>query len=382
MTLFNSLGSNYNLYFVLKVLFSQNNKKYKTELEEYLSKKFNGKTLLTYKGRQAIEIALKMLDLPKMSIVAINGFTCFAVYQAIVNAGLKAAFIDIEKGDLNFSPEQLENTLAKNPKIKVVIIQNTLGYPAQGEKIAAICKENKLILIEDLAHSTGGKFGDFVTLSFSQDKLIDAVSGGALIIRNKKYNVKDLEQKDSIKDRFYPLFTYIIRNTYAFGLGKLIHIILKTLNLLSKPMDNSHAPSAIAPWYCSLAKEEFDNLDRNLSHRRKIASIYSKNIDKKILSSKLVKNISNSTNLRFPIFIDNRSSLINFLRKQNIFVSDIWYDAPIAPKKYISQTNYNHECPNAEIVSETILNLPTHKCVCEKDAEKISEYVNQWLIQK
>lgn len=382
MILFNSLGSNYDLDSVFKALLTQNNKKYKTELEQHLSKKFNGKTLLTYKGRQAIEIALKLLNLPEESTVAINGFTCFAVYQAIVNAGLKAAFIDIEKGDLNFSPKQLENTLAKNPKIKVVIIQNTLGYPAEIQRIAAICKKNDIFLIEDLAHSVGGKFGDFVTLSFSQDKLIDAVSGGALIIKNKKYNVKNLEQKDSIKDRFYPLFTYIIRNTYTFGLGKLIHTILKTLNLLSKPMDNNTKPSAIAPWYCSLAKKGFDDSDRDIDHRKKIASVYSQNLDKKVLMPKLVADIANSTNLRFPIIVRNRVGLINFLKKQGIFVSDIWYDAPIAPKKYISQTNYNHECPNAEIVSETILNLPTHKCVCEKEAEKISEYVNQWLIQK
>lgn len=382
MILFNSLGSNYDLDSIFKALLTQNNKKYKTELEQHLSKKFNGKILLTYKGRQAIEIALKLLNLPEESTVAINGFTCFAVYQAIVNAGLKAAFIDIEKGDLNFSPKQLENTLAKNPKIKVVIIQNTLGYPAEIQRIAAICKKNDIFLIEDLAHSVGGKFGDFVTLSFSQDKLIDAVSGGALIIKNKKYNVKNLEQKDSIKDRFYPLFTYIIRNTYTFGLGKLIHTILKTLNLLSKPMDNNTKPSAIAPWYCSLAKKGFDDSDRDIDHRKKIASVYSQNLDKKVLMPKLVADIANSTNLRFPIIVKNRVGLINFLKKQGIFVSDIWYDAPIAPKKYISQTNYNHECPNAEIVSETILNLPTHKCVCEKEAEKISEYVNQWLIQK
>lgn len=394
MSLFNSLGSNYDLNTVFKTLFLQNNEKYKTELKNTLSKKFNGEVILTYKGRESIEIALKLLNLPKSSFVAILGFTCFAVYQAIAQARLNVDYIDIEKGDLNSSPEQLENTLAKNPKIKVVIIQNTLGYPAQGEKIAAICKENKLILIEDLAHSVGtvyengskaGELGDFVVLSFSQDKIIDAVSGGALVIRNKKYNAKtanDLEQKDSTKDRFYPFFTYLIRNTYSIGIGKIIHASLKKLNLLSKPVDNSHAPSAIAPWYCSLAKEEFDNLDRNLSHRRKIASIYSKNIDKKILSSKLVKNTSNSTNLRFPIFIDNRLSLINFLRKQNIFVSDIWYDAPIAPKRYMLQTNYNHKCPNAEKISEVILNLPTHKNVSEEEAKKISQLINQWLKQK
>lgn len=392
MNIFNSLGSNYNLDTVLKALFSSNSERYKTELKNILSEKFGGEVILTYKGRQAIEIALQFLNLPKSSFVAINGFTCFAVFEAVKNAGLDVEYIDIEKEDLNFSPEQLKNILKKNPQIKVVMIQNTLGYPAEVTEIVKICKENKIILIEDLAHSVGtvykdhietGKVGDFVVLSFSQDKMIDAVSGGALVIRDKRYQRtftdSHLEVKDIIKDRLYPLFTYLIRNTYPLGLGKVIHVILKMLNLLSKPMDNNSTPTTIAPWYCSLIKEEFADLEKSLNHRRKIASIYSENIDKKILFSKLIKDISNSTNLRFPIFVDNRIDLVNFLKKQNIFISDIWYDAPIAPKRYTAKTNYNHQCPNAEKVADMILNLPTHKNVSEKDAERIAGLINQWL---
>lgn len=382
MNIFNSLGSNYNFNFVLKALFLEDNGKYKKELEGYLSGKFNGKALLTYKGRQALEIALRILNLPKDSLAAINGFTCFAVYKAIVDAGLKPAYIDIADGNLNFSPQQLEQSLQKNPKIKVVIIQNTLGYPAEVEKIAQICKANNIILIEDLAHGVGGEFGDFVALSFSQDKLIDAVSGGALIVRNKNYRSKipaDMEQKDSVKDRFYPLFTYLIRNTYQFGLGKIIHAVLKSFNLLSSPMASQNG---IALWSSKLAQEQLGNLESNLDHRRKIAAVYSQNIDKKILFEKLVKNITVSTNLRFPIFVDNRQGLINFLKKESIFVSDIWYDAPIAPKKYMNQTDYNGECPNSEKISEKILNLPTHRNVTEKDAGKISKFINLWLNQK
>lgn len=395
MSIFNSLGSNYDLNSVLKTLFSPNNKKDKADLKKILSKKYNGEVILTYKGRQAIEIALELLNLPKGSFVAINGLTCFAVYQAVTNAGLNVEYIDIEKEDLNFSPEQLKVVLKKNPQIKVVIIQNTLGYPANVEKIVEICKENKIILIEDLAHSVdtvysnsfqAGELGDFVALSFSQDKIIDAVSGGALIIRNKRFQKaftdSDLKVTDNLKDRSYPLFTFLIRKTYTIGFGKFIHALLKRLNLLSKPMDNNLKSNTIAPWYCNLAKEEFDNLANSLNHRRKIASIYSKNLDQKIVSSKLVKNIQSSTNLRFPIFVDNRTDLVNSLKKQNIFVSDIWYDAPIAPKRYMTQTNYSHQCPNAEKISDLILNLPTHKNVSEQDARRISQLINQWLKQQ
>ncbi|MBI2019127.1 DegT/DnrJ/EryC1/StrS aminotransferase family protein [Candidatus Daviesbacteria bacterium] len=394
MNIFNSLGSNYDLNFVIKTLFLDNNQRYKKDLEKYLSEKFNGQTMLTYKGRQAIELALKILNLPKDSLVAINGFTCFAVYKAIADAGLKPLYLDIDEGDLNFSPLELEKAISKNPNIKVVIIQNTLGFSAKVEKIAEICKKNGIVLIEDLAHSVGahygnglraGSLGDFVVLSFSQDKLIDAVSGGALI----RKGVKLIHPEGGIHwhpfskqvDRFYPLFTFIIRKTYPYFFGKMFHTILKSFNLLSQPMNDSSSFIGIAPWYCKLAKEQLDNLEGNLNHRKKIAKIYADNISREVLSSHLVQEISNSTNLRFPIFINDRLGLTRFLKNKGIFVSDIWYDAPISPKKYMSKTNYNGECPKAEEISEKILNLPTHKNTSEEDALRISYFINQWLKQ-
>lgn len=185
MSIFNSLGSNYDFKFVLKALFS----KREGALKKFLEDKYKGQVTLTRKGRQAIELALS--GLPKGSSVAINGFTCFAVYEAIQKAGHKALYLDIEKGELNFSVDALRKT----SNVKAVIIQNTLGSPCEIEKIAQICKENKIILIEDLAHCVGtryesgveaGTVGDFVALSFSQDKMIDAVSGGALIKKNER----------------------------------------------------------------------------------------------------------------------------------------------------------------------------------------------------
>ncbi len=177
-----------------------------------------------------------------------------------------------------------------------------------------------------------------------------------------------------MKDRFYPLFTFLIRKTYPFGLGKVMHFALKQFNLLSNPMGNEGQILSIA-----LVLDQFKKIDDNLNHRKIIASIYSKLINPKILSPKLTKQIPLSSNLRFPIFVENRNSLIKFLAGKQIFVSDIWYDAPVAPKKYLPQTDYAGQCPNAEIASTQIVNLPTHINVSEKDAEKISALINKFV---
>ena len=157
MNVFNSLGSNYNLKFIFKALLSGSNNSSQNYLKNFLQEKYTGKVIFVYKGREALELSLKTLNLPKDSSVAINGFTCFAVYKAIVNAGLTVEYLDLDPADmnLNFSPKQLREKLKENPKIKVLIIQNTFGFPADYKNILQTAKENNLFIIENLAHSLG-----------------------------------------------------------------------------------------------------------------------------------------------------------------------------------------------------------------------------------
>ncbi|HYV33450.1 MAG TPA: DegT/DnrJ/EryC1/StrS family aminotransferase [Candidatus Limnocylindria bacterium] len=393
---FNSLGSNYNFKFAMKALFGFGNASDGPGLKALLENQFQGQATLLYKGREAIALALRLLNLPKASAVAINGYTCYAVYQPIVEAGLTVEYLDVENGALNFSAQTLLESVQKNPQIKVVIIQNTLGYPCDVKAIAQVCKEKNLILIEDLAHSVGAKYssgqpagsvGDFVVLSFGQDKIIDAVSGGALIVKNKKYQslalptLTSVTSKKKLADRFYPNFTWKIRTNYSMGVGRIDHLILKKLGWLSQPMgaDEKIILHSLPNWYAKMAKYCFENLLANISHRKTISQIYANGLNKKVLIPSVVSQINNSTNLRFPILVNNRELLISKLKTSGIHVSDIWYDAPIAPKKYLAKTNYNHECLNAEKISAGMLNLPTHINVTKAIAENIIRGINLWI---
>src|SRR3990167_4542071 len=297
MPIFNSLGSNYNLEFALKALLENGTKKDSDSLKTLLEEKYGGEPILFYKGREALIMALKMLNLADDTQVAINGFTCVAVFNAIRKAGFKPLCLDLEEnGGLNFTAKTLENSLKSNKNIKVVIVQNTLGYPCDIEKIEKLCRKHKLILIEDLAHCVGtvykdgreaGTVGDLVVLSFSQDKMIDAVSGGALIVRNEKYRVPEPKFKTPInqwKDRFYPRFTYRIRLSYSLGLGKPYHFLLKRLNLMPNVLNESfYDYHSLPKWYCKMVLYEFSRLNEQLAHRKKIANIYASKLPNKVL---------------------------------------------------------------------------------------------------
>lgn len=394
MNVFNSLGSNYDWGFALRALFTFGSKKNHDDLAGFLENKYDGKTILVYKGREALELALILCDLPPQSGVLINGFTCFAVYNAIVNAGHRVVYADVDV-NLNFRPDTLKKLLKNNPTIRVVIIQNTLGFPCQIDEIDKICKENNLILIEDLAHSVGavyesgqeaGMVGDFVALSFSQDKMIDGVSGGALIIKNKKYQKKEIPALKNIpfapqlKDHLYPILTLIIRKTYPIGLGKIIHFLLKKLSLLSTPMAAGEKGvfHNLSGWYCSLVKIRFKELELNLASRKAIAHVYHEQL-RLLAWTASIRLLSSGSNLRYFFLTNNRRSLINYLINEGIFVSDTWYDAPIAPKSYMKMTDYDRQCSKAEEIANTIINLPTHPNISNMQAHQIAQKVKIWL---
>ena len=134
-----------------------------------------------------------------------------------------------------------------------------------------------------------------------------------------------------------------------------MYLLFQKLVFFSKPFTKVGAGVHQLPgWYCSLVLYKFNNLDSELSHRREIAGIYAKLIDKKILSSRLVNQISLSANFRFPVFVPKKEGLISYLTHYGFFLDDSWFKG-------------------------AALTLPTHINISQKKAEQISMLINRWL---
>lgn len=384
--IFNSLGSNYSSSDLGLMVSGFNPDSYR-RLEKQLSEHYNKEATLTYKGREAIYLGLKSLDLKPGSKIGVNGYTCFAVYDAITRAGCEAVYIDVEKNELNFSAEQLEKVIKKE-KLDVVLVQNTLGVPADIEGIEKIVRKHKIVMFEDLAHCVGmiygdgreaGEVGDLVALSFSQDKVVDAVSGGALLAQEKISNTgKKVSYFRFLKDYYYILNTISIRTGYGLFYGKLYNFILRKLRFLPKPMDG--VPSNVRKpetWHAAVALKQFSELHDSLQHRMRIAQIYADNIDKSVQMEHSKRGIY----IRFPLQIEEPRSLIDYLESKKIHVSDTWYEVTVSPRRKLEDTNYKTGmCKNAEEVARKMVNLPTHVNISVEDARRIAEEVEKWRL--
>jgi dTDP-4-amino-4,6-dideoxygalactose transaminase len=132
-------------------------------------------------------------------------------------------------------------------------------------------------------------------------------------------------------------------------------------------------PSAIR-----LLLKRWNNRSKEFMARQKVSSVYVAKLPTKVQIRPLEK--STPMLLRFPLLVKDREGLIAFLKSKGIYIGDTWYDAPVAPKRYLEKTNYTMgQCPNAEKIAKTIVNLPTHLHVNENKALEIANEVNKWL---
>lgn len=107
-----------------------------------------------------------------------------------VQHGCVPVFVDVDPATHNATPESI--AAAIGPKTAAVMIAHSLGNPFDAARVAALCRANDLILIEDCCDAFGatiggrgvGTFGDAATLSFYPAHHITMGEGGAILLDN------------------------------------------------------------------------------------------------------------------------------------------------------------------------------------------------------
>ena len=110
----------------------------------------------------------------------------------LVQAGLKAKFIDIDPKTLNVEADYFISKITK--KTKVIMLINVLGISTDVKKIVNYAKKKNIIVIEDNCEALGaridnkylGTLGDFGTYSFFYSHQITSGEGGMIVCNNKQ----------------------------------------------------------------------------------------------------------------------------------------------------------------------------------------------------
>lgn len=143
-------------------------------------------------GTVALYAALKSLNIGPGDEVIVPNLTFIATANAVIMAGARPVFCEIEKDDLCISPSKIIPLI--NSNTKAIIPVHLYGFACKMDEIMNIAKENKLKVIEDAAQGVGvhykgrhvGTIGDIGILSYYGNKTITTAEGGMILTQNKE----------------------------------------------------------------------------------------------------------------------------------------------------------------------------------------------------
>lgn len=138
-----------------------------------------------------IQALLNLGKIKKGDLVGFSSLTWSTNVMPLIQLGLNAIPVDVELDTLNISSKTLLKILNKYP-IKMLFITNLLGFCDDIDVIAQVCKDKKIILIEDNCESLGteyknkklGNFGLASTFSFYVGHHMSTIEGGAVCTDN------------------------------------------------------------------------------------------------------------------------------------------------------------------------------------------------------
>ena len=148
-------------------------------------------------GTSALTLAIETLKEtenwgPETEIL-VPAITFIATSNAVIHAGLKVVFVDVDPLTYNMDPNDLLRRISKNTKC--IIPVHAFGMPCEMQKIMEIAKEYNLKVIEDCAEShfakidgkVIGSFGDLSCFSTYVAHTITTGVGGIVCTNNREY---------------------------------------------------------------------------------------------------------------------------------------------------------------------------------------------------
>lgn len=148
-------------------------------------------------GLGALRLTLRALGIGPNDSVAVPGYSCVALANAVLAVGAKPIPIEIERETYNICSKSLKKALlSTRPKIRAAIFVHMFGLSANIE----LLNSAGIPLIEDCSHAFGrnglGSQGTISMMSLYATKLVGAGEGGMIFIKDNDMMKKVRDQLD------------------------------------------------------------------------------------------------------------------------------------------------------------------------------------------
>ena len=339
---------------------------------------------LYWKGRVALYAILKALQINEGDEVIIPALTCVVVPNAIIYAGLKPVYIDVEEATFNMNTSLIESSITK--KTKVIICQNTFGLSSNIEQILLIARKYNLLTVEDCTHGFGGYYNgkpngsycDAAFFSTQWNKPFSTGIGGFLVVNNDFLfsKVKELElnkTKPGIGEigilKFLMIFRkyFINKNTQAILVPFYRFLSKYNFILGSNQGDELNSTEMPKNYFKDISKVQIKEGIKGLNKLKELGFLRLKNATDytsylKLNNKNHVKEnyFQNHIFLKYPLLVKDRDAFFESARKMRIALGD-WFISPLHPvegelnKWFFDSSKF----PIASKLAKNLINLPT-----------------------
>lgn len=305
-------------------------------------------------GTDAIEIALRALGVLPADAVLTVSHTAVATAAAIVRAGARPLFVDVERDTYTMSPQSLQAALAQ--RAKAIVVVHLYGQPADMTALSAIADSAGIPLVEDCAQAHGatiggrpvGSWGRLACYSFYPTKNLGALGdGGAVAGRDP-----------ALRERVRLIREYGWRERYVSAM----YGVNSRLDPLQAAVLNAKLPAL-----------EADN-----GKRRHLASRYDALLEGAAVRRPARRAGAAHVFHQYVIECERRDALQAHLKERGI-VSLVHYPRAVHQQPaYADAALRAVPLPNTESAVERILSLPMYPELTEEEVAGVAREIRRW----
>ena len=327
-------------------------------LEQKLSEKTGAKyTVGCANGTDAIQLALRGVDVKKDEVVLIPDMTFWATFEAVVNVGAKPATIDVNRETCHWDIETFKQAVEKfKPKAAVMVHLYGWGSP-DTMAIREYAKEKGVVLIEDGAQCFGTKVdgksllgtAQIATTSFYPAKVLGASGDAGAVFTNDK----------ELANRVRVLSNHGRTTHYTHGLVGW--------------------NSRIGAYESLFLNLSLDHIDTRLDSRRKAVAYYNEHLKDLPLKVVLCPDNVDENGYCAVAMIDPslRTALIDDLKSQNIGVGTIYPGAMSLQEGAPEFLAGKIDNGNAHHISQSVVNLPCFAYITDEELNYVVSAVKK-----
>jgi len=291
-----------------------------------------------------------------------------ATSNVILHVGATPVFVDVDPATLNIDVKQIERKVTK--RTRALLPVHFGGLACDMDKIRAIARRHKLVVIEDAAHALGarhdgkpiGKPGDMICFSFYPNKSITTGEGGMV--------TSDRDDWDEL-----------IRVWRLHGLDRDAWRRYQTSELLLSygvvpGFKNNMIDLQAAMGLCQLRK-----LEKFMRLREKYAAHYDaafKNMPEIALQPRPKPSAKERHGLHLYLLMLNweelavdRDQIVRALRAENIGAAIHYLAIHLHPYYRKHLGHRAGEFPEAEAASRRVISLPLSPAMSEDEVEAV-----------